>query len=78
MKVIDLKALTKERGLRGYFELKKAELITFLQNDLQPRTRPPKLTRPPPCPPPTWGPRPRQPGSRDIDILEQQEMRKNR
>ena len=55
MKVVNLKALAKEQGLRGYSKLKKAELITFLQNNLQPtpapRTRPPKPTRPPPPPP---------------------------
>ena len=34
MKVIDLKVLAKERGLRGYSKLKKAELIAFLQNNL--------------------------------------------
>ena len=59
MKVIDLKALSKECGLRGYSKLKKAELITFLQNNLQPTpapcTRPPRPTRPPP-PPPAWEP----------------------
>ena len=85
MKVVELKALAKEHVLRGYSTLKKAELITFLQNNLRPRTRPP--------PPPqmsNWKPRPsvrfrldrpRQnamPGSRDMDIFEQQEMRKNR
>ena len=90
MKVVDLKALKKERGLRGYSKLKKAELITFLQNNLQStpalRTRPPKPTRPPPPPPQmsTWEPiddRPRQnvmPGFRDMDIFGQQEMPKNR
>ena len=36
MKVVDLKALAKERGLRGYSKLRKAELITFLQNNLRP------------------------------------------
>ena len=50
MKVVDLKALAIERGLKGYSKLKKAELITFLQNNLRPtpapRTRPPKPTRP--------------------------------
>ena len=67
MKVVELKALAKERGLRGYSRLKKAELITFLQNNLPaPRTRPPpqmstwepapctrlpKPARPPPSPP---------------------------
>ena len=67
MKVIDIKALTKEHGLRGYSKLKKAELITFLQNNFQPipaphtrppalRTRPPRSIRPPPPPPhmSTW------------------------
>ena len=39
MKVVDLKALTKERGLQGYSRLKKAESITFLQNNL-PTSRP--------------------------------------
>ena len=29
MKVVDLKALTKEHGLRGYSKLRKAELIAF-------------------------------------------------
>ena len=53
MKVVELKALEKERGLRGYSRLKKAELITFLQNNLRaPRTRPPRPTPPPP----TWEP----------------------
>ena len=56
MKVVDLKALAKERGLKGYSKLKKAELITFLQNNLRaPRTasriRPPRPTRPLPPPP---------------------------
>ena len=36
VKVVELKALSKEHGLRGYSRLKKAELITFLQNNLQP------------------------------------------
>ena len=30
MKVVDLKALAKERELKSYSKLKKAELITFL------------------------------------------------
>ena len=56
MRVVDLKALAKELGLRGYSKLKKGKLITFLWKNLQPvRTRPPRPTRPPP-PPPTWKP----------------------
>ena len=50
MKVIDLKALAKECGLQGYSKLRKAELITFLQNNLQPT--------PAPLPSPAWEPRP--------------------
>ena len=42
--------------LTRLFSVKKAELITFLQNNLQPTcTRPPRPTIPPP-PPPTWEP----------------------
>ena len=51
MKVVDLKALGKEHGLRCYSKLRKAELISFLQNNLQLCTRPS-----PPPPPPTWEP----------------------
>ena len=36
MKVVDLKALVKERGLRGYARLNKDKLIAFLQDNLQP------------------------------------------
>ena len=92
MKVIDLKTLAKERGLRGYSKLKKAELITFLQNNLQLRTRPTR-TKPPkptraPSPPPTWEPiddrlkptppsvRPRQPS--DSQNLEPYQLKPKR
>ena len=65
MKIVELKALAKERGLRGYSMLKKDELIAFLQNNLRPHTRPPRPTPPPPAwepindrPRPTPKPRP--------------------
>ena len=50
LKVPELKALAKERGLKRYSKLRKAELIALLQTPA-PRTRPPKPTRPPPPPP---------------------------
>ena len=58
MKAVDLKVLVKDLGLQGYFKMKKAELITFLQNNLQPTPAP--CTRPTRPPPPllTWEPRP--------------------
>ena len=53
MTIARLRALVREHELRGYSRLRKAELIAFLQENLQPpqRTRPPKFTRPPPPPP---------------------------
>ena len=78
MRVVDLKVFAKEHGLRGYSKLRKAELITLFQNNIQqtpalhtrpaPRTRPSRPTRPPP-PPPT-SVRPRQP-----ELLRQLEER---
>ena len=80
MRVVDLRAFAKERGLRGYSGLNKAELIAFLR---EPRTSPtpiPPRTRPPPPPPSVrFRPdRPRQLSSQEMDIFEQWEMRKNR
>ena len=46
MQVVELKTLTKERGLRDYSRLNKAELIACIPNNLQPCTRPPKPTGP--------------------------------
>ena len=77
MKVVELKALAKKHGLRGYSRLKKDEVIASLQNNLQPTH-----TRPPPQPPALEArpsvrfrpDRPRQnvmPSSRDMDIFEQ-------
>ena len=51
MEVIDVKALMKERGLRGFSKLRKGESITCLQNNLQPMPapwhRPPRPMRSP-------------------------------
>ena len=59
----ELKALARERRLRGYSRLRKAELIAFLQDNqhqAQRQQRPPQSGAPlggPPLPPPqmsTW------------------------
>ena len=65
MKVPELKALAKERGLKRYSKLRKAELIASLT---APRTRPPKPTRPP-LPPPPKPDRPRQ-----LELLEERPL----
>ena len=36
MTVPELKALTRERGLRNYSQLRNAELIELIRNDQQP------------------------------------------
>ena len=94
MRVTELKALSRDRGLRNYSRMRKAELVALLQNNPQPsqsggpsapapRTRPPHLNRPPPPPPTqTWEPiddrRPRKPTQQEMDIFEQWEMSKSR
>ena len=50
MRVAELEALARERGLRGYSRLKKAELIALLRNTLQPSTRPVPQSRASPRP----------------------------
>ena len=47
MRVVDLKALTTENGLRGYSKLRKDELIILLRNN-QPTLVPQYPTRPQP------------------------------
>ena len=52
MRVPELKALARERRLRGYSQLRKAELISFLRNNEHRAQRPP----PPPPQMSTWEP----------------------
>ena len=83
MRMPELKSLARDRGLRNYSRMRKAELVALLQNDPPPapRTRPPRSTRPLP-PTQTWEPvddrRPRKPSPQEMDIFEQQEMSKSR
>ena len=88
MRVMELKALTRNRGLRNYSRMRKAELVALLQNNPPPTPH----TMPPPPPPwvspseapqrgATWKPiddrRPRKPTQQEMDIFEQQEMSKS-
>ena len=85
MRMPELKSLARDRRLRNYSRMRKAELLPLLQNNPPPapRTRPPRPARPPPPPPPTqtWEPiddrRPRKPSPQEMDIFEQQEMSKS-
>ena len=53
MKVMEVKALVRDCGLRNYSRMRKAELVALLQNNPPPapRTRPPRPTRSSPPPP---------------------------
>ena len=56
MRVTELKALARDRGLRNYSQMRKAELVALLQNNPPPsRSRGPSAPAPTPCtrPPPT-------------------------
>ena len=79
MRMPELKSLARERRLRNYSHMRKAELVALLQNNPPPAPR----ARPPPPPPPTqtWEPiddrRPRKPSPQEMDIFEQQEISKS-
>ena len=91
MRVTELKALARDRGLRNCSRMRRAELVALLQNN--PPLAPSPHTRPPPPPPQMspsrasprgtpWEPiddrRPRKPSPQEMDIFEQQEMSKSR
>ena len=82
MRMPELKSLARERRLRNYSRMRKAELVALLQNNPPPapQTRPPRTTRPPP-PAQTWEPiddrRLREPSPQEMDTFEQQEMSKS-
>ena len=72
MRVAELKALMRERGLRGYSRLRKAELIALLHpapptRPAGPREqRPPRPSGDPPPPPPSVRFRPDRPGQPEL------------
>ena len=82
MRVPELKSLAKDRGLRNYSQMRKAELVALFQNNLPPsRSGGPREAAPTP-PTQTWEPiddrRPRKPSPQEMDIFEQQEISKSR
>ena len=89
MRMPELKSLARDRRLRNYSRMRKAELVALLQNNPPPgqshaSAAPTPRTRPPPPPPPTqtWEPiddrKPRKPSPQEMDMFEQQEMSKSR
>ena len=80
MRMPELKSLAREHKLRGYFWMRKAELVALLQNSPPPGQS--RTSTSPTPPTQTWEPiddrRPRKPSPQEMDIFEQQEMSKSR
>ena len=80
MRMPELKSLARERRLRGYSRMRKAELVVLLQNSPPPGQS--RASTSPTPPTQTWEPiddrRPRKPSPQEMDIFEQQEMSKSR
>ena len=76
----ELKSLARERRLRGYSWMSKAELVALLQNSSPPGQSCASTSPTPPTQ--TWEPiddrRPRKPSPQEMDIFERQEMSKSR
>ena len=73
MRIPELKSLARERRLRGYSQMRKAELVALLQNSPPPgQTRASKSPTPPSQ---TWEPiddrKPRKPSQQEMDIFKQ-------
>ena len=72
MRMPELKVLARERRLRGYSRMRKAELVALLQNSPPPGQ---SLASTSPIPPTqAWEPiddrRPRKPSQQEMDIFE--------
>ena len=78
MRVTELKALARDRGLRNYSRMRKAELVALLQSNPLPSQRAPEGSEGT-----TWEPmdddrKSRAPTQQEMDIFERQEMNKSR
>ena len=80
MRMPELKSLARDGGLRGYSQMRKAELVALLQNSPPPGQSCASTSPTPPTQ--TWEPiddrRPRKPSPQEMDIFEQQEMSNSR
>ena len=81
MRVTELKALARDRGLRNYSQMRKAELVALLQNNPPPsRSGGPRAAAPTPSTQtrePIDDRRLRKPTQQEMDIFEQREMSKS-
>ena len=80
MRMPELKSLARDRGLRNYSRLRKAEMVALLQNGPPPGQS--RANTSPTSPTQTWEPiddrRLRKPSPQEMDIFEQQETSKSR
>ena len=80
MRMLELKSLAREHRLRGYSQMRKADLVALLQNSPPPSQSRASTSLTPPSQ--AWEPmddrRPRKPSPQEMDIFEQQEMSKSR
>ena len=80
MRVPELKSLARDRGLRNYSRMRKAELVALLRNSPPPGQSRASVAPTPPTQ--TWEPiddrRPRKPSPQEMDMFEQREMSKSR
>ena len=72
----ELKSLARDHSLRGYSQMRKAELVALLQNSAPPSQS--RASASPTPPTQTWEPiddrRPRKPSPQEMDRFEQQEV----
>ena len=79
MRMLELKSLTRDRRLRNYSRMRKAELVALLQNSPPPGQSHASTSSTPPTQTsePIDDRRPMKPSPQEMDIFEQQEMSKS-